>query len=322
MHSVVSISPDSHPDPRLGLTRQVAYPGVIGLTDEEAGFSAPTKKPERSSDTVASGKSTPGPGRSTSAPSRGSGSSSLAGSPPPEELHRQVGSSSGSTSYREDSAGDTNNGVEKGADEPRALDDAASSNAELQDDAELKDVTLEDLATASDVPVLPGRWGPSQRQGSRSLEAGVTAAGSAQEEDARTKGPEDDGRRGSGSTRGAAREEYGRRGAGKRRGTDECSLYFRSDDGLGGEDRRVPSPSRRTSTMSSGSVGGRGRRTVYLGRTQAFPLRRVESSLAVDARGFGLSGVSADKAVGKKIYFRENALVRGLFTTRWSVRLA
>lgn len=38
--------------------------------------------------------------------------------------------------------------------------------------------------------------------------------------------------------------------------------------------------------------GKRGRRTTYLGRSQNFPLRRVESNLAAGDRGFGLSGVA------------------------------
>lgn len=273
---------------------------MIGLTDEEVGFSSTSKKPE-SPDTATAKTS----GRPTTESALGS--PTVAGASPPDEPHRQVSSSSGSSiSHRGDSARDTSLAVET---EPRASED---SDAELPGGTGTglkdEDVTLEDLAaTASGVPVLPGRRRTTQWQSSRSLDAGYTSAGIAQEGRGRKSNAPDDGgdkRRGSGSTReGPAQDDIGRRGAGGRRGTDECSLYFRSDDGYGGgEDRRMPSPSRRTSTMSSGSVGGsggRGRRTVYLGRTQAFPLRRVESSLAVDARGFGLSGVSAEKAVGE-----------------------
>lgn len=77
---------------------------------------------------------------------------------------------------------------------------------------------------------------------------------------------------------------------------DECSVYFRSDS-VG--ENRVASSSRRASTCSgSGGGGGKGKRTVYLGRTQAFPLRRVDSSLDSGGRrvgfgcGFELSDVS------------------------------
>lgn len=66
---------------------------------------------------------------------------------------------------------------------------------------------------------------------------------------------------------------------------DECSVYFRSDSTGGDLARRCS----RSASISSGA-NGRGKRTVYLGRSQKFTLRRVESRLAVGDRGFGLSG--------------------------------
>lgn len=78
---------------------------------------------------------------------------------------------------------------------------------------------------------------------------------------------------------------------------DECSVYFRSDSGSG---NLMRVSSRRTSTASSGSWGRR-KRTVYLGRSQRFPLRSVDSRLSPGDRGFGLSGVSPDTILGELV---------------------
>lgn len=78
---------------------------------------------------------------------------------------------------------------------------------------------------------------------------------------------------------------------------DECSVYFRSDSG---SRNLMRSSSRRTSTASSG-IWGRRKRTVYLGRSQRFPLRSVDSRLSPGDRGFGLSGVSSDIVLGELV---------------------
>lgn len=242
----------------------------MGLTDEEIGLSA-TK------------------------PKSGNPSSQCKGASPPDpEDPDQANSSSANTSCQGDPAG-----------EPLALGDATIGSSELKNDAAPRDMTLEYLAKTADVDELADRQGPSQTESSRQHTEGDTMnrteqeggrGGTQQLADVET-------RRGSGNTRGIGPKEHSARWAWSRRGTEECSLYFRSDSGC--EGHRMASPSRRTSMASNsdaagnGGKGGKGKRTVYLGRTQAFPLRRVESSLAVDARGFGLSGVSAD-AVGEE----------------------
>lgn len=210
--------------------------------------------------------------------------------------------------------------------EPLAPNETTLPDALSEDDAPLEnvtmeDMTLEDLAKATDMAVVAERRrAATQEKDSRGTQG--RSAGMAQPEgcsrihtDGGGKVREGGGgakaftaggrRQGLGDERGIGRRGNSRRGAGSRRGTiqqedDECSLYFRSDSVC--EGRRVPSPSRRTSTASSGSVGGKGNRTVYLGRTQAFPLRRVESSLAVEARGFGLSGVCPEIAAGEETH--------------------
>lgn len=278
--------------------KQVAYPGVVGLTDGEVGYS------------------------STNEISDISNTAGLSAS----KLPRQATSSSENTSSHGGRATDPSFSEGKGGSEPLAPNLTTLPDAPLQDDAALEDktmegMTLEDLAKATDTAVVAERRRTGQEENSQVLEGqgGSSSAGTAQREGSRTPteggnriGQEDIGgtttlkaeamRRGSVAQRGIGQRENSRRGAGSRRGTtqqedDECSLYFRS--GSVCEGHRMTSPSRRTSTSSSSGVGGKGKRTVYLGRGQAFPLRRVESSLAVDARGFGLSGVSPGIAVGE-----------------------
>lgn len=180
-------------------------------------------------------------------------------------------------------------------------------NPDLQSDAAPTDMTLEDLAKATDVNELADRQGPHQAENSRQHSqrgTGKRRTTAEQDEGGESQELADEGTgRDPGGSRGIGQKEKSTRWAWNRRGTEECSLYFRSDSGS--EGHRVPSPSRRTSTASNGDTGGKGSRTVYLGRAQAFPLRRVESSLAVDARGFGLSGVSAD-AIGAGLLALEN----------------
>lgn len=209
----------------------------------------------------------------------------------PGERRPQDTPSSASTSGHGDPAGDPTFHEGKGNGEPLALADAAFGNTDLNKFAASRDMTLEDLAKTTDVAELAERQGADPSGNSREHTEGGARTRTEQEEDGgRTQElPGGDTRRDSGETRGIGQKENSTRWDWSRRGTDECSLYFRSD-----------SPSRRTSTASNSGVGGKGKRTVYLGRIQAFPLRRVESSLAVDARGFGLSGVAAD-AIGEGV---------------------
>lgn len=211
----------------------------------------------------------------------------------------------------------------------------------------MKDMTLEDLAKATDVAAVVAERMRTSKTTQDGNGRGVTqerdcSAGTGQPEECssgsririRTEGGDnvhqEDGGGGGGGTRthappegrsrvlgggrGINQRENCRRGAGSRRGTtqqddDECSVYFRSESICEGQ--RLPSPSRRTSTASSGGLsGGKGKRTIYLGRTQAFPLRRVESSLAVDDRGFGVSGVSPDIAAGKMTLIYNTAVFK------------
>lgn len=74
---------------------------------------------------------------------------------------------------------------------------------------------------------------------------------------------------------------------------DDCSAYFRW--GSAGEER-LRTQLRRTSTGSG--VDGRGNRTIYLTRYQRFPLRRLDSRLALSDRSFGMGDVCADDVVG------------------------
>ena len=187
------------------------------------------------------------------------------------------------------------------------METSTLGNPDLQSDAAPTDMTLEDLAKATDVNELADRQGPHQAENSRQHSqrgTGKRRTTAEQDEGGESQELADEGTgRDPGGSRGIGQKEKSTRWAWNRRGTEECSLYFRSDSGS--EGHRVPSPSRRTSTASNGDTGGKGSRTVYLGRAQAFPLRRVESSLAVDARGFGLSGVSAD-AIGAGLLGLEN----------------
>lgn len=254
---------------------QVAYPGVVGLTDEDVGFSSTNRKCDNASSAC---KSTPG--------------RPLA----PKDVPRQASSSSPSTSCH----GNPTLSGGKGVGGPLALEESTFGNSGVQNDAASRDMTLEDLAKTTDVADLAEKQGVDQSDNRREHTEGGgdrTGTRTEPEEGGRTQEMADtDTRRDSRGTRGIGQKENSTKWAWNRRGTDECSLYFRSDSGCEGD--RMPSPSRRTSTASNGSTGGKGKRTVYLGRTQAFSLRRIESSLSVDARGFGLSGVSA-AAIGE-----------------------
>eukprot|EP00903_Cladosiphon_okamuranus_P010271 g9725.t1 len=249
--------------------KKVAYPGVVGLTDEEIGFSGTKPKP----DTIHS--------------------KCKDGSPPiREELPHQATSSSANTSCHRDRA-----------DEAVPLGDTTIVSSALRNDAVPRDMTLEDLAKTNDVEELATGQGPSQIESSRQHPDGHAMARTERKRGGGAQELADEDTRGdSGITRSIDHKENSTRWAWSRRGTEECSLYFRSDSGC--EGHRMPSPSRRSSTASNsdkgcnGGKGGKGKRTVYLGRTQAFPLRRVESSLSVGERGFGLSGVSANAEGG------------------------
>lgn len=196
-------------------------------------------------------------------------------------------------------------------------------DAPLQDGSTIEDMTLEDLAKATDNAVVAEMRRTAREENSRVTQAGGDKL---QEGGGGTRTLATGGRRqGSGGERCIVQRENSRRGAGSRRGTtqqedDECSLYFRSDSVC--EGHRMPYPSRRTSTASSGGVGGKGKRTIYLGRAQAFPLRRVESSLAVDARGFGLSGVSPEIIGGEATHLLDVvchvSLTRAHYTSDFS----
>lgn len=252
----------------------------MGLTDEEVGFCGTKQKSYHPN----------------------SSRKSTSGRPVvPEQLSRQATSSSASA-YRLGDPGSDPASIEgKGDGEPLTPEGASFGNSELPHDAASRDMTLEDLAKTTDVNELADRQGADQIESSReSAEGGARTKPRAEQGqgDEPQELADDDTRRDSGGTRGIGQKENSTRWAWNRRGTEECSLYFRSDSGS--ESHRVPSPSRRTSTASHNDTGGKGKRTVYLGRTQAFPLRRVESSLAVDARGFGLSGVSAE-ATGDRV---------------------
>lgn len=257
---------------------------MLGLSDEDVGYSN-TGGVSNASDTKKLRKG--GKDRRLTASCRASVS--------PEESTRQRKPSSESTLGHTDQAGIPASGDSKGAPERLAAEDTATLDATLQsesaptEEGKLRALTLQDLASARPDATSREEEHVAARRG------GDKAANGAQE---------GRGYRSAGSRRSTIYGERSNRGAGSRRGTtqqddDECSLYFRSDSGA--EGFRMPSPSRRTSTSSSsgggGGSGGRGKRTVYLGRTQAFPLRRVESNLAVDARGFGLSGVCPDRAI-------------------------
>ncbi|CBN74420.1 hypothetical protein Esi_0020_0141 [Ectocarpus siliculosus] len=269
----------------LDAYKTIAFPGVLGLSDEDIGYSnvggvsnaSDTKKPRK-------GRKD----RRLSASCRASAS--------PEDATRQRKPSSASTFGHADQAGIPASGDSKGVKERVTAEDTETLDAELQsgsaptEEGKLRALTLQDLATG--------------RPDATSREAEHVAARRGSDK-AANAAQEGRGTRGAGRRRSTIYGERSNRGAGSRRGTtqqddDECSLYFRSDSGA--EGYRMPSPSRRTSTSSSGGGGGgggggRGKRTVYLGRTQAFPLRRVESNLAVDARGFGLSGVCPERAM-------------------------
>lgn len=258
-------------------SQQAVYPGVVGLTDEEIGFSGTKPKSVNPNST-----------RKTTCERPFAH----------EERPRQAASSSANTSCHGGPTGDPAFNEEQGDGEQLADKGAAFGNSGLQNDAATRDMTLEDLAKTTDMAELADRRGPDQIEssGEHSEGGARTRTSTEQEEGGVTHERADkDTGRDPGGTRGVGQKENSTRWAWGRRGTEECSLYFRSDSGS--EGRRIPSPSRRTSTASNGDTGGKGKRTVYLGRAQAFPLRRVESSLAVDARGFGLSGVSAD-AIG------------------------
>ncbi|CAM9151288.1 unnamed protein product [Ectocarpus sp. 12 AP-2014] len=280
----------------LDAYKTIAFPGVLGLSDEDIGYSivggvssaSDTKKPRKG-----------GKDRRLSASCRGSAS--------PEDATRQRKPSSTSTFGHTDQAGIPASGDSKGAKERVAAEDAETLDAELQsgsaptEEGKFRALTLQDLATARPDATSRAEEHVAARRGSDK------AANAAREGRGST---------GVGSRRSTIYGERSNRGAGSRRGTtqqddDECSLYFRSDSGA--EGHRMLSPSRRTSTSSSGGGGGgsgRGRRTVYLGRTQAFPLRRVESNLAVDARGFGLGGVRPERAIAAGDGSRQQAKVQ------------
>ncbi|CAM9810177.1 unnamed protein product [Ectocarpus sp. 6 AP-2014] len=270
----------------LDAYKTIVFPGVLGLSDEDIGYSN-IGGVSNASDTKKLRKGRKD--RRLSASCRASAS--------PENATRQRKPSSASTFGHADQAGIPASGDSKGATERVTAEDTEIPDAELQsglaptEEGKLRAPTLQDLATGRPDATSRGEEHVAARRGSDK------AANAAQE---------GRGTRGAGRRRSTVYGESSYRGAGSRRGTtqrddDECSLYFRSDSGA--EGYRMPSPSRRTSTSSSGGGGGggggggRGKRTVYLGRTQAFPLRRVESNLAVDARGFGLSGVCPERAI-------------------------
>lgn len=89
--------------------------------------------------------------------------------------------------------------------------------------------------------------------------------------------------------------------------TSECS-HFKLESEINGNrtrshsvDPEMRTPRRDVSPSTKLRGGGRspargggrgGSRRIYLSRSQPFPLRRVESTLAVNDRGFGLSGVA------------------------------
>ncbi|CAM9206655.1 unnamed protein product, partial [Ectocarpus sp. 13 AM-2016] len=281
----------------LDAYKTIAFPGVLGLSDEDIGYSniggvstaSDTKKPRKG-----------GKDRRLSASCRGSAS--------PEDATRQRKPSSASTFGNTDQAGIPASGDSKGAKERVAAEDTDTLDAELEsgsaptEEGKLRALTLQDLATARPDATSREEEHVAARRGSDK------AANAAREGRGGT---------GAGSRRSTLYGERSNRGAGSRRGTtqqddDECSLYFRSDSGA--EGYRMLSPSRRTSTSNSSGGGGggsgRGKRTVYLGRTQAFPLRRAESNLAVDARGFGLSGVHPERAIAAGDGSRQQARVQ------------
>lgn len=256
----------------LRRTGQVAYPGVAGVTDEEVGFSSTKQKLGN-----ANSKDKSETGRPSAS----------------EAMPRQANSPPAKMSFHGDAGNDLACHAGKGDGEESALKEAAFGTSDLEIDAASRDMTLENLAKTSDVAELTESRESNQIESALEQTEGAawTRIRADCEEGGRTQELGGEGlRRGPGS--GVGQEANNTRWSWSRRGTEECSLYFRSDSGC--EDHRIPSPSRRTSTASSSDTGGRGKRTVYLGRAQAFPLRRVESSLAVDARGFGLSGVSVD----------------------------
>lgn len=79
-------------------------------------------------------------------------------------------------------------------------------------------------------------------------------------------------------------------------GKDECSVYFRSHSGSNSERQ---SSSRRSSASSS--VPSKRKRTLYLGKTQRFPLRRVGSIVVSSDGGVGLNRIPADDTTGEPI---------------------
>ncbi|CAM9350548.1 unnamed protein product, partial [Hapterophycus canaliculatus] len=272
----------------LDAFKEVAYPGVVGLTDDEVGYSDTAQSVRTSCrrDHLISTFQT-GPASRLEAPLRRHSSSSKS---------RHIGTNVFPT--REDCSGKGNDN-EKDHRELSVIDETAELDATcIGDHAALKevalqDLTLKDLASgSSEVARLGETHGDGENGGTTQAIHGELT------------------RMGSDSTRGTFQRESSSngsfmRGAENRKGTaqqedDECSLYFKSDSGVEGQHRMPPSSRRASSASSSsrGGVSGRGKRTVYLGRTQVFPLRRVESSLAVDARGFGVSGVCSDSTAG------------------------
>lgn len=273
----------------------MAYPGVVGLTDEEVGYSATTAGIPGRPDAQAARRPCKR-GRSSNVPQISPVSPHGVPLRPDSSPSKNTHAGTDVFPLGEERA-DNRDDRGKDSREPSAFDETAELDATfVGDHVSLKeparqDLTLRDLAIASSE--LARRGKAHEHRGSESTTAGELS------------------RIGSDSTRGTFQREGSssssfRRVAGSRRGTaqqedDECSLYFKSDSGVDGQ-HRMPFPSRRASSASSSSRGGggsgRGKRTVYLGRTQVFPLRRVESSLAVDARGFGLSGACPDIAIG------------------------
>lgn len=295
----------------LLLTRdpQVAYPGVVGLTDEEIGY-RDTAECIPSASSAQAVRPSSRRNRLTSAPLTGAAClNEVSRRPrlsPSESTHAGTDVSPGSVDRAgcEDDRG-------KGCLGPPAVVEKAELDATLVGDhaalkeVALQDLTLKELATAS--AEVTGREEEAHEEGGSETTPALHGELS---------------RMASDSTEGTFQRESSsssfRRGTGGRRGTaqqedDECSLYFKSDSGAECQ-HRTATPSRRASSASSsgnrGGVSGRGKRTVYLGRTQVFPLRRVESSLAVDARGFGVSGACPDAATGAGGVSREVRLCR------------